>query len=261
MRRWAYLLGLVVIASSCVGGNSMAKDEPERSIQLALEGEEHSLGMPIKATVTYRNLSASNQTFREPEKDKDVRLGVFSGDEMVGEVRFGKMIRYMFEGKNRLTIEDADEVSIGPGEEYSFDYDLAGRWPDLFPPGRHQLKIVDYTTEEEGLFSNPVEAVVLYERESFLRLLEILRDEEAEVLAHEFASRWIGSLYPDFAFIAVEPTDEQSAESARQIQAAETWWESHKEDSSVAQRITEINEVALKDSEGDSPSPRKDPNE
>jgi len=127
------------------------------------------------------------------------------------------------------TAERAEIITLSPGARYEFAYDPGQRWPEHFVPGTNLLRIKDLTDADKPNFSNVVEVRVAYDKSTFPRLLEILRDEKATIDSKQFADRWIKRLHPGFDA------------ALGGVFEAQTWWTKHENDPQTIKQMEELN--------------------
>lgn len=224
------------------------------SIHISLEETQFQCGHPIPLRVEFRNDGATATTFRQPERTWELALVV--GAPGTEPAPFGKTFVSNYGGVFRRSIEDADEITLAPGETYAFVEDVGTRWPHLFPPGARQLYLIDRRDSGE-VVSNTVSAQILFAEEALPKLFELLErklpdphaptksSEEALVVTiRQFAADWIGKLVPGFQ-LDVTPSD-AAAEARYQSSLAEarSYWEQHRGSPSVLAKIQEINRQA-----------------
>jgi hypothetical protein len=212
--------------------------EPTRAnanvkIELSSQATVRSLGGPIPIAAKYSNIGRVPILFKEPAKSWGVHLLIGRAKEEPEEVAFGRIFYHKEDDMEYQTAERAETITLAPGAHYEFTYDPGQRWPEYFVPGTSLLRIKDLTDADNPNFSNIVEVRVAYDKSTFPRLLEILRDEKATIDSKQFAERWIKRLHPGF-------------DAARGgVLEAQTWWTKHENDPQTIKQMEELNRAAV----------------
>ena len=260
---------IIACILACVGGCkteriSIVEETTSKTIHIALldQAERFELGDPLSLIVKYFNASDGPISFREPAKTWEVRLavrrrpaqaGAKPGEEANGETEddpqqpaFGRIILEEIPGEgSSYSVEPADVIELDPGQEYSFKEDIGRRWLDLFPPGIHEVKVIDESVDDERVESNQIDVAVTFAPDSFSRLLGVAASAEAPLDARAFAREWIRRFRPDFDLTLEDPSEAAAAENRRQIDAAREWWAANAGAPEVLEQIEVINRSAF----------------
>ena len=199
------------------------------TIELSSEQTVRSLGGTIPLVVKYSNVSREPISFEEPAKTWEVHLLIGQPKETPEEVALGRIFYHKRGDLEYQTAEKAETITLSPGAHYEFACDPGQRWPELFVPGTNLLRIKDLTDADKPVFSNVVEVRVAYDKSTFLKLVEILKDEKATVDSRQFAERWIKRLYPGFDLARGGAFE------------ARTWWTKHENDPQTTKQMEELN--------------------
>ena len=218
----------------------------KKQILIVTPTERFEVGESIPLTVKYINRTQAPMTFRDPAKTWEVKLAVSDASDVKTEVPFGRKIYYKGENYERISIEDAEDVSLEPDESYAFDCDIGLRWPALFEPGRRTIRVVDYYDDAETVSSDNIFLLMVFSVESIDRLLNMAGNEESSVDARMFAARWIGEFYPEFRIAVENPTEDQEIENRQAIEAAREWWRTNRDTPETVAKIKEINKSAVR---------------
>jgi hypothetical protein len=198
-------------------------------IELSTPPTVRSLSGPIPIAAKYSNVGRTPILFKEPAKAWEVHLLIGRAKEEPEEVALGRIFYQKEGGMEYQTAERAEIITLSPGARYEFAYDPGQRWPEHFVPGTNLLRIKDLTDADKPNFSNVVEVRVAYDKSTFPRLLEILRDEKATIDSKQFADRWIKRLHPGFDA------------ALGGVFEAQTWWTKHENDPQTIKQMEELN--------------------
>ncbi|MCP4132919.1 MAG: hypothetical protein GY754_18285 [bacterium] len=211
--------------------------------------DEFIVGEPVSVTVIYSNEGKKAVSFRDPVKTWEVMLYIDSlapggtEEELVTQHRlpFGKIIKKTGEfGLSYETREEAETITLKPGAEYRFQYDISYEAISIFGPGRYSLYVVD-ESKSTAIRSNKELVPVYFKRESVNLLVEMLTKEEAVYDTDSFSIGWLKKIHPA---LLVEPGDlaEQGAESRQKLSRIfRSWWDRNKNIKQVLQAIRNIN--------------------
>jgi hypothetical protein len=201
----------------------------DKSVELAAEPGVHSLGGAIPIKVLYVNREMEAISFKEPAKNRAVYFVIGRRKEEPQEVSLGRLFYHKSDDMERWTGEEAETITLAPGEHYEFSYDPGQRWPELFAPGVNLVRIKDRADDARTVLSNTLEIEVAYDMSTFPRLLEILSSEQSTVDARQFAEHWIKQLHPGFDLARGGIPEER------------IWWTKHEKDPQTTKRIEELN--------------------
>lgn len=220
---------------------------------------QYQLAHPLPLKVTYTNQGHSAVTMREPERTWEVALVVSlpGSGTLEGQAAFGKLFYTNYQGVERRSIEDANDVTLAPGQSYSFSEDIGSRWPHLLGPGKRQLKVIDRTVEP-ALESNAVEVHLLIAPESVPPLLHLaehskgsndpnaVSSEDTAALANrEFAVKWLAEIHPGFTLRIPSPDAATEARNLAEVTRLREWWQRSQDDLELLNRIIELNRTGL----------------
>jgi len=187
------------------------------------------LGGAIPIIIRYMNGESTAISFPEPAKTRAVHLLIGRRKEEPQEVSLGRVFYQKSGDVERWTREDAETITLAPGEQYEFTYDAGQRWPELFALGANLVQLKDRADEVRTVFSNTLEIDVAYDASTFPRLLEILSSEESTVDSREFAEEWIKKLHPGFR-------------AGREgVSEARIWWTKHEKDPETLKQMEALN--------------------
>jgi hypothetical protein len=195
------------------------------------------------------------RTFREPARTWELALLVF-GPEAAGAsspTPFGKIFLTRYDGKERRTVEDAAEISLGPGETYTFVEDVGTRWPHLFVPGMRQLQVID-RSDAGATESNVVSVQVLFAEASMPKLFDFAERSMGErdparhssedgfvITTRQFAASWIARIQPGFQLDAAAPGPAAEARNRAAVAQARALWVRQEGTPEMLAKIEEIN--------------------
>ena len=203
------------------------------AIELSSEQRIRSLGGTVPIIVRYSNVGKVPISFDEPAKTWEVHLLIGRPKENPEELALGRIFYHKSGEKEYQTAERAETITLAPGAHYEFAYDPGQKWPEYFVPGTSLLRIKDLTDADKPNFSNIVEVRVAYDKSTFPRLIEILKDEKSTADSKQFAERWIKRLHPGF-------------DAARGgVLEAQTWWTKHENDPQTIKQVEELNRAAV----------------
>ena len=208
----------------------------QRAIHLAAEPKAYPMGGSIPIRVRYQNKGQSSTSFREPKRTWEVKLAIRSNGEAPVAVPFGRILQKTVNGMFKWSVEDAEQVTLKPGESHEFEEDAGKRWPEQFPLGFHDLQVVDVTNDAAPLKSNVAEIRIVYDTTTFPDLLALGSEKDARPDVVAFAAKWIATLYPEFRVTPL-PGPAEFAE-------AKAWWAAHGMDQGIQRRIVRINAEA-----------------
>ncbi len=260
---------IIACILACVGGCkteriSIVEKTMSKTIHIALSDQpgRFELGDALSLNIEYFNASDGPISFREPAKTWEVRLrvrrrparaGAEPSEEANGEIEddpqevsFGRIIYEDIPGgPSSYSAEPADVIELDPGRKYSFQYDIGRRWLDLFPPGIHEVKIIDESVDDERVESNQISVAVTFTPDSFSRQLGVAASTEFPLDARAFARDWIRRFRPEFDLALEDPSEAAAAENRRQIDAARGWWAANAATPEVLEEIKAINRSAF----------------
>lgn len=213
------------------------------------------MGEALPLQVTYTNRSEQPIVFRQPEKTWSVFLDVRTRDEPEGEeLPLGKRFyREVEPGFVRITVEEADEITLEADQVYRFDDDLAARWPEIFIPGDYTFRIADRSDDADLAFSNTLTLRVLFAQETVPTLLTMVADTAQTPFYRNWAASWLRQLKSDFEVQLPEEGEMESAEEAAfntlAVQRFTVWWTSAQRSTQVADAIARINAAHIDEPE------------
>lgn len=209
-------------------------------IVIGISEHMHSLGGSVVLTVRYVNHGKASVSFREPAKTWEVQLQVRRpSDDTTLRVAFGQIFHTDHGGIQRQVIEDAETITLGPGEEHTFDSDVGLRWPELFAPGQTLLRVTDLT-HDDGPLSNEVRVNMAWDDATFPRLVTLAGDGQAPLASRRFAQQWIQRVHPSF-HRTPEQDEGEPPLTAQAVAATLAWWQEHRGDPDVIARIDRLN--------------------
>lgn len=220
----------------------MSPNNNMKQITISYVKKPFEVGGSIPITIMYTNQSNNQIVFRDPQKTWSVQLKVNSKDEE-NYLSFGRKFFYKGNGIERITRERAENISLNPGEKYTFNEDVGKRWPEHFPPGKCTLQVVDFSDDENTIESNTTELTVLFSENSFVNLLNIAGEKSTSIDSKRFSSDWISKFNPDFRIFIENPSENQKIENRKTIQNILQWWENNKTDHEVLEKISEFNKI------------------
>ncbi len=228
----------------------MPIDQPEiskadREINISLTGNAFIMGQPVLMKIIYKNISDKKVAFREPVKDRGVILKIISSDGAFEELPFGRKEHRAIEGGYRYVVEEAEEISLKPDESYEFELDLIERWPEMFPPGRYLVSVMDETDNSEDeitIKSNSLDFRMFVRTESIPVLLQWATSSEKSYDVKKFSVDFIKRFYPEFDLHIDNPNESQLKSNLEMVQKFSSWWESNKNGDEVQRKIGTINE-------------------
>jgi hypothetical protein len=225
------------------------------SIHISLAETQAQLGHPIALRVEFKNEGAVARTFREPARTWELALLVFGpeGPRASAPAPFGKIFLTNYDGKERRTVEDAAEISLGPGETHTFVEDVGTRWPHLFVPGMRQLQVID-RSDAGARESNIVSVQVLFAEASMPKLFELAerstenRDPARQssedglvVTTRQFAANWIARIQPGFQLDAAAFDPAAEARNRAAVAQARALWARQEGTPEMLAKVKEIN--------------------
>jgi hypothetical protein len=222
----------------------MTIQNARKQITISTPRSRYEVGGSIPLNVSYLNGGKEKLTFRDPAMTWEVKLAVSSQETGETQVPFGRKFFYQGEDYQRISIEDADEISLNPGQQHIFALDIGKRWMELFPPGQLTVRIVDKSDDSETVASNSIELAIVFGPNSFANLLNIVPDDDYSLDSRMFAVQWVGQLYAGFRVFLQEPTQAQQAENRSMIRDAQSWWQANQQNPEVLKKIAEINMAA-----------------
>jgi len=222
----------------------MTNQNVHKQITISTSRSQYEVGGSIPLNISYLNPGEGKLTFRDPARTWEVKLAVWCQSTGEMQVPFGRKFFYQGENYQRISIEDADEISLNPGQRHTFEPDIGKRWVGLFPPGQLTVRIVDESDDSETVTSNSIELHIIFTPNSFVSLLNIVPDNDYSLDSRMFATHWVGQLYPGFRVYLQEPTEAQEAGNRRMVQDARNWWATNQQNPEVLKKIAEINMAA-----------------
>jgi hypothetical protein len=236
---WQPLAGLLLsIGVSTMSNEALAAPTAEqRAVYLSAEPKAYPMGGSIPIRVRYQNRGQSSTSFREPKRSWEVKLAIHSHAAAEVSVAFGRILQNTVNGMFKWSVEDAEQVTLMPGESHEFQEDAGKRWPEQFSLGFHNLQVIDVTNDAAPLKSNVVEVRIVYDSTTFPDLLVLgsAKDARPDVVA--FAAKWIAALHPEFR---VTPPP-----GAADFTAATSWWAAHGMEPGIQRRIVRLNAEAV----------------
>jgi hypothetical protein len=136
-----------------------------------------------------------------------------------------------------VVIEEARDIDLAPGQHFDFEVDAGGKWPELLPPGRHALQIIDELWEPSPRSSEATVEVV-YDEGAPPRLLGLLRDDQRSPETRQFAAAWLDALHGDFALRQAAVTASPTLTAA--LQRYQAWWQQHHADAAVRAQLAKL---------------------
>lgn len=228
------------------------------SIHISLEAEQAQLGHPIPLRVEFKNEGSSAVTFLEPARTWELALQVGRPDGAPEGTAapFGKIFYTNYNGLERRSVEDAAEVSLAPGETHYFLEDVGTRWPHLFGPGTHRLRVINRIDPGE-IASNVVSVQVLLAEASVPKLFEFAErslgehsstnqsSEDGMVVAtRRFAAEWIAYLLPGFELDPTAAGPEAEAKNHATVAEARAAWARQQRNPEMFEKIKLVNRRA-----------------
>ena len=132
-------------------------------------------------------------------------------------------------------------MTLAPGKDIAFDYDVGARWPELFAPGSVRVRIIDQNEEAWRTQSNELTWRIVFKPESVELLLALLGDAQSTLDAKSFAVKCLNALNADFHF-EIERSDAAAKHSNQiAIENYRSWWAANRGSDGVAQQLASLN--------------------
>jgi len=222
------------------GQEATAVSTNSTQIEISASTQIHSLGGPLVLTIRHINRGATSVAFRDPAKTWEVQLRIRRPSEGEAiQVPFGQIFQTEYGGVRRQVVEEAETITLAPGEEFIFDSDIGSRWPELFRPGDTLLQVMDLSDDHEQV-SNEIRVTMSYDDATFSRLVALGADGGAPLSSRRFAHDWIHRVHPLFE----RPPERDEGEPPLTSQAAAAtlaWWQEHRNDPEIIARIDRLN--------------------
>lgn len=191
----------------------------------------------LRLAVQYTNPGNREMHFREPAKRWETRLQIRGEEGEPHEVRLGRLTRVPTQHGSRVIVEPANDIDLPPGGRFAFEIDVGEKWPELLPPGRHFLRIVDELWEPPPR-SEEAEVTIVYDAATPPRLFALLRDTQRSDEARRFAATWLDALNPELNLRAAMRGSAEALQSA--IRRSEDWWRQQSGSSQVLAQLSAL---------------------
>jgi|JI8StandDraft_1071087.scaffolds.fasta_scaffold217873_2 hypothetical protein len=191
----------------------------------------------LMVAVQYTNASNREMHFREPAKRWETRLQIRGEEGEPHEVRLGRLTRVRTQHGSRVVVEPANDIDLPPGGRFEFELDVGEKWPELLPPGRHFMRIVDELWDPPAR-SEEAEVTIVCDAATPPRLFALLRDTQRGDEARRFAATWLDALNPDLNLREAMRGSAEALHSA--IRRSEAWWRQQDGNSQVLARLSAL---------------------
>lgn len=223
----------------------MAQTATGCDIKISTNEPRVSVGGSLPLTVSFQNQTEKALIFRERNKTWEVQLRVTDSAGATVQRAFGVILRTDWNGISRKVLENAKEITLPPGGTHAFQSDVLHRWPDLFPPGRYTLRVIDLSDDQTTLQSNTLEIECLFSIDSMNGLLEILRTDKKDPASDEFALAWLNRFYPEETVRVREALKTDRSSIAGLLDELLKKWRQDQQRTEVLRQLDEINRRAL----------------
>lgn len=214
-------------------------DNAHAAPRISLTASTGHVGMASSLVVAVQYSNETNRAFhfREPAKRWETRLQIRGEEGEVHEVRLGRLTRVPTQHGSRIIVEPANDIDLPPGGRYEFELDVGRKWPELLPPGRHFLRIIDELWEPPPR-SPEAEVTIVYDAATPPHLLALLRDTQRSDEARGFAARWLDALNPQFNAREALRSSVEALHAA--VGRYEEWWRQQSGNSQVLARLSAL---------------------
>ncbi|MBI3776147.1 MAG: hypothetical protein HY273_11455 [Gammaproteobacteria bacterium] len=220
----------------------MAAEQSSQGITLSADATEYVVGGAIPVKLAYLNTTPNPVTFKEPLKTWEVQFRAARNATPPEDRPFGKMSSYTTPaGVERRTVEAAKPVTLDPGKQAAFEYDVGTRWPELFSPGQVRVSVVDLHGEPWRTVSNELTWKIIFTAESVDHLLAILGSAKSTADAKHFAVYWLHTLDTDFQFNLEHDAVEIKKANQAALKKFKKWWVANRDSDAVAQLLAANN--------------------
>lgn len=223
-------------------GLTMATEQVSQGVVFSAAATEYVVGDSIPVTLTYKNTTPTQVIFKEPLKTWEMKFRVIRCDMSPEDRPFGRMSSYTTAtGIERRTVEEAKKITLDPGKEITFDYDVGARWPELFSPGVIRVSVVDLHDEPWRKASNELTWHMTFKPESVDHLLAILNNDKSTFDAKTFAVKWLSTLNPDLRFKVGDADVATTRKNQTALENFRKWWLENRNTDSVVRQLGTMN--------------------
>ncbi len=218
---------------------------PAKKIEIRLCENDYMVGTLASIEVIYANGKNREISFRDPAKTWEVMLHIIGEkDEILQRLPFGKIIRKTNHfGLIRTLKEDADTITLMPGKQYKFKYDIHPGFLYIFHPGKYTFVVVDRADDAVTYTSNKIEVPVYFKMDSIPNLLNIVSNGDYTYESRLFCLEWLKKFDPDLDLNFKEPDKEEIISNKTKIEKFKIWWEENKNNEEIAAKITNFNRL------------------
>lgn len=234
-------------SAACAADTEEAPDD--RIIAASHRVHAFALARPMPINVEYTNASNETWTLYQPDRFTGVIIRAVSDNRYFGRVSFSmaKFRRVEMDGIVMTVADTPPELTIEPGQSFSFDADLNSPFRSNLQPGSWNCTVMD---KMEKLTSEAVPFAIVVTRDSVDRCLEVMHDESLHPYTRAWHGAYLAKVRPDLPFDfrgrdrTPEELEEVRVNNQEALEEFKKWWAENRDSEEVEQALERINEAA-----------------